>query len=213
MYLYNRIAKPVTFLVLYSLVTVFIGTGTSLSVRSQTPSASQPVNGILSVHGKVTLNGIDAVDGTIVFSDSRIETKEDSSANVNLPGMANVDIGCSSVVKISFGQNLVEVTVISGYARLLANKGVKGTLTWSGGKPRRTDPSMTTSAVDSGIPNVCGPIGKKGNGGLWGLGTLGTALLFGGAAAVVAAIIIAREGPPCDQIPLPAISNVRPCNQ
>ena len=208
MFFYKRIVRPITLLVLFSLVTAVIGTGTSLSVKSQTPSASQPINAVLTVKGSVTVNGIDGVDGTIVFSDSRIESKEDSSASINIPGMANVDIGCSSVVKISYGQNLVEVTVISGYARLLANKGVKGMLMWSGGKPRLTDPSMTTSAVDSGVPNICGPVGKSavpvGNNGLW-------ALLFGGAGAAVVAIILAR-GPKCDELPSQAVSNVRPCN-
>ena len=209
MYFYKRIVRPVTLLVLYSLVTAFIGTGTSLSVKSQTPSASQPINAVLTVKGSVTVNGIDGVDGTIVFSDSRIESKEDSSASINIAGMANVEIGCNSVVKISYGQNLVEVTVISGYARLVANKGVKGTFMWSGGKPRLTDPSMTTSAVDSGVPNVCGPVGKAvdpvsgqiGRNGLW-------ALLFGGARAAVVAIILATK---CDELPSQAVSNVRPC--
>jgi hypothetical protein len=212
MHLQKSIVRSVTFLVLYSLVTVFIGTGTSLSVKAQDPSASQPVNGVLTLKGSVTLNGIDAVDSTVVFSDSRLETKEDSSASVKIPGIGIVDIGCSSVVKVSYGRNQVEVTVISGYARLVANKGVEGTLMWSGGKPRRTDPSMTTSTVDSGVPNVCAPAAAR-NGGLWGLGTAGTALLLGGGGAVAVAIIIATHGPPCDRLPSQAVSNVRPCNQ
>lgn len=212
MYLYHRTRKSVTLLVLYSLVTVFVGTGTSLRVKSQTPSASEPINGVLSVKGSVTVNGVDAVDGTVVFSDSRIETKDNSSASLNLPRMATVEIGCNAAVKISYGVNSVEVTVISGYARLVANQGVKGTLMWAGGKPRRTDPSISTSAVDSGVPNVCGPKGTEPVTGRGGLGTLGTLLLLGGGGAVLVAIIVATRGPRCDELPSQAISNVRPCN-
>ncbi len=117
-------------------------------------------------------------------------------------------------MKVSYGPNLIEVTVISGYARLQANKGVKGTLMWSGGKPRRTDPSLTKSSVDSGVPNVCGPIGAApavaGTAGLLGIGTAGTALLFGGAGVIIVAILVASGGTPCPPL---TISNVQPCVQ
>ena len=218
MYQHNTVVRSVTLFVIYSLIAVFVGVGTPLSVQSQVPSAAQPVNGILEAKGSVTVNGIDAVSGATVFSDSRIETKANSSASVNFPGRAIVDVGCSSAIKISFDSYSVDVTVFSGYARLTGYQGTKGTLMWSGGKPSKTDSSMTSSSVDSGVPNVCGPVGTSpipaagSNGGLWGLGSLGTALLFGGVGLGIVAIALIRRDPRCDQLP-PAVSNIRPCRQ
>lgn len=205
--------RTVTFFLIYSLVVVFTGLGTPVSVRSQVPSAAQPGNGIIDVKGSVTINGIDAVDGAVVFSDSRIEAGANSSAAISFPGKALVDLGCNSVIRVSFGSNTVDVTVISGYARLTTYRGTTGTLMWSGGKPQKTDPTASNSSVDSGVDNVCGPIGEvPGPGGLWGLGSLGTALLLGGVGAGIIAIAVAAKGPRCDQLPSQAVSNVRPCN-
>lgn len=200
------------------------------TVLAQTPNP-KVATGLLNIFGTrdVLLNGNKVSDGATVLSGGEIQVQDSGSAAVTLDRLGRLDVGCRSAVRLTFTMGQIEVTVLSGYARLVTNQGVTGTLIAPDGQAFKTDPALATSAVATTTPNPCGPLGiptvggaagagvagagTAGATGLFGLGALATAALIGGGVVAAAAIAYAvTGGTECNNLTAQTVSNVTPCN-
>ena len=226
-YRYQKTLKSVAFALICCLANLFVFSSMpGATVLAQT-SNSQMVTGVLDISGTrdVLLNGNKVSDGATVLSGSEIKVQDTSSAAVTFDRLGKLAVGCRSTVRLTFTMSQIEVTVLSGYARLVTNQGVTGALINPDGQVFKTDSALATSAVATTAPNPCGQLGiatvggaagaggagagTAGATGLFGLGAVATAALIGGV--VVAAAVIAyevRKKPKCKDL---RVSEVRPC--
>ena len=229
---YKNMSKSITIALIYCLISLYIFSGVPGGVVFAQTSASQTTTGVLEISGSkyVLLNENKTPRGTTVLTGAKIETQNNNGAMVNFDRLGRLEIGCRSSVRLTYSQDQIEATVLSGYARLVTNQGVSGTLITPDNQTLKTDPSLPTSTVETATANACGPLvfptgaaaagaagaataGVATTGGLFGLGAVSTALIFIGApVAGVAIALAARNGPPCDRLPIQAVSNVRACN-
>jgi len=223
-YRYQKTLKSVAFALICCLANLFVFSSMpGATVLAQT-SNSQMVTGVLDISGTrdVLLNGNKVSDGATVLSGSEIKVQDTSSAAVTFDRLGKLAVGCRSTVRLTFTMSQIEVTVLSGYARLVTNQGVTGALINPDGQVFKTDSALATSAVATTAPNPCGQCciptvggaagaGTAGATGLFGLGALATAALIGGGVVAAAAIAYAVRTR-CNDLPAQAVSNVRPCN-
>jgi len=82
------------------------------------------VTGELFVVGPVILNGTAAVSGITVFSDSRLQTRPNGSATVNLGKLGRVELGPGTEITLRFSAGVVGGNLLSGWAVFSAPAGV-----------------------------------------------------------------------------------------
>jgi ferric-dicitrate binding protein FerR (iron transport regulator) len=87
------------------------------------PGAVLP-KGDLSVTGRVSLNGQDAISGTTVFPASNIVTAEDSSASVSLPALGHITLQQNTNLSLDYGASEFSGSLNSGCAEFSAVAGV-----------------------------------------------------------------------------------------
>lgn len=221
---HQNLFRSMTVGLIYCLVSFYIFSATPGSIVSAQTPASQMVTGILDISGAkfVLLNGNKTPKGTTVLSGAQLETENANGAMVTFDRLGRIEVGCRSSVKLNFTAERVEVTVLSGFARLVTNQGIMGTLITPDAMELKTDASLPTSTVETSTQNPCGPLvfaavpaagaaaGVATTGGLFGLGWVATAILAIAAPVTAAAIVVAAAGgSSCDP---QAVSNVIPCS-
>lgn len=171
-------------LILFCICTGLIMPTGIVSAQDQADAGLLRVSG----PGSVEVNGNPATDGTVILTDSLIQTKNGSEASVVFSRLGRVEIGCDSTSKISFTGDNVVVSVTNGYASLTTMPGISGALLAPGGDALRTNPT-TGSTVRTAAQNPCRKTPVAAKGGLFGLGALGTLLLIGSGAATTALVL------------------------
>lgn len=107
-----------------------------LSVYSMVVLASpgqKALSGELTVSGQVAVNGQKVISGGTVFSDSIIDTAEQSSATVSIPKLGRIALAPHSSLRLSFTQNSIMGLLDSGSAQISTLAGVTVNLTTKDG--------------------------------------------------------------------------------
>jgi ferric-dicitrate binding protein FerR (iron transport regulator) len=86
------------------------------------------------VSGNVTVNGLKAISGGTLFSDSSLITAEKSSATVNLGKLGRVELAPNSNLRLSFSDNSINASLENGSASVSTLAGVSVSLTTSDGQ-------------------------------------------------------------------------------
>jgi hypothetical protein len=144
--------------------------------------------GELSVTGQVTVNGEKAISGGTVFSDSVINTAEQSSASVSISQVGRVELAPKTNLRLSFANNSITAILESGSAQVATLAGTTVSLTTKDG----------TVVVDGSQPTTFTVSASRGR---TSLSTLAGVAQFkaGGAVKQVAAGESATAGVPNPQ--------------
>ena len=178
---FQKSGRFISFVVLYSLMTVFaFGAGAV--------TAPPATSGILefSGSGSVLVNGNVAKDGATVLPDARIQTQNGAEATVNFASYGRLHVGCDSSVTTGSRTGTLEAKVGEGFAQLTTNKGVSGTLVMPDGQVLNTDPATVSSIHTlNGNPCAADPsTPPQTSGSSHGLNGVLAAVIIGGAIAV-----------------------------
>jgi len=103
--------KPVAALVAMAILSVY-----SMVVLAS-PAAKAP-SGELSIAGQVTVNGETSISGGTLFSDSIINTAENSVATVNLSKLGRLQLMPTSNLKLSFTEKSINGLLDNGTAHV-----------------------------------------------------------------------------------------------
>jgi phage baseplate assembly protein gpV len=90
-------------------------------------------SGELSVSGQVTVNGQKVISGGTLFSDSVINTSDQSSASVNISKLGRVELAPNSSLRISFADNSLSAMLETGSAHVSTLAGINVNLTTKDG--------------------------------------------------------------------------------
>jgi len=106
-----------------------------LSVYSMVALAAPgaKASGELSISGKVTVNGQQVVSGGTLFSDSTINTADQSSASVSISKLGRVELAPNSSLRISFNDKSITAMLETGTAQVSTLAGTTVSLTTQDG--------------------------------------------------------------------------------
>lgn len=97
----------------------------------------------------ISVNGGDAITGTIILSGAQLVTPVAAGATVQLEKLGTVMVAPSSSVTLTFDLKNVTVNVASGHAAVTTLEGVKGTVFGPDGKTVAGSSSLPSSAPDA----------------------------------------------------------------
>lgn len=113
------------FLVCCLTLTVLAGATQFVLPRA---TAQDPV-GLLTVTGKVKVNGHPAATGDIVASGSNVETAKGSSAVVSLGKLGRVEALPETAMKLRYDDSSISILIETGSVRVQTGPGVAATIT------------------------------------------------------------------------------------
>jgi len=90
-------------------------------------------SGELTVSGNVTVNGQKVISGGTLFSDSVINTADNSSASVNISKLGRVELAPNSSLRISFSATSITALLEAGSAHVSTLAGISVNLTTKDG--------------------------------------------------------------------------------
>lgn len=90
-------------------------------------------SGELSISGQVTVNGQKAISGGTLFSDSTINTADQSSASVSISKLGRVELAANSSLRLSFADNNITALLETGSAHVSTLAGISVNLTTKDG--------------------------------------------------------------------------------
>ena len=134
----------------------------------------------------ITVNGASAASGANLLTGATIETPAGVGATINLGSLGELEIEPGSELTLEFDHNgnVVKVNLRRGCTRLRTNDNVNGEIATPDGKTTKSDSQRRAA--------VCFAIAAASDGG--GLGTgAWTAIILGGAGAIITAIILTRD--------------------
>lgn len=187
----KRGIRATTFVLVVAVMQAYVGVGLAARTSSITASSRvQDLTGILTTQGNkpITVNGASAVTGATILSGATVETPNQETANINIPGHGSLEISANTKFTLTFDQNGIKVTVIQGCLVLFTRKGTSGEVDNAQGVVGKSD------SANDGRVEVCPtrtPAGAAaGGGGLFGLGTAATVAIIGGGVGVAVAIAL-----------------------
>jgi hypothetical protein len=178
---YKRVISTTTLVVIVAVMQAFVGIGFAARTPdvNTLPTGTQEISGILTTDGNkpIIVNGASVGTGATILSGATIETPDQVSATINIPGHGSLQIPPNSKVTVQFDQNgNIRVTVTQGCLVLRTTKGTGGEVNNAQGAVGKTD-----SAKDD-VLNACAEV--KTAGAAAGDGGLST-----GAKVAIAAVV------------------------
>lgn len=151
--------NPVRLLSVFMLIAVVnVYVFASGAITSSESGASKALLGklITMSNRPVTVNGAEAITGSIVLSGATVSTPAASLATVQLDNVGTVTVAPNSSVTLNFDSKSVAVKILSGDASLSTAKGINGTVVGPSGEPRTPAPVPTDAdtARNWGIAGV-----------------------------------------------------------
>jgi hypothetical protein len=136
----------------------------------------------------ITVNGASAASGANLLTGAIIETPAGVGATINLGTLGELEIEPGSELTLEFDHNgnVVKVNLRRGCSRLRTNENVNGEIATPDGKTTKSD-SKRRAAVCYAVTGT----GVSDGGGL-GTGAW-TAIILGGAGAIITAVILTRD--------------------
>lgn len=179
------------------------------------PVPPQAITARLTTRGNqsVMVNGNSASTGATIMSGATIETGDGVGATINLGPLGTIEIAPNSKVLVEFSSGRIKVTIMQGCAIVRNKKGTFAEVYTDKGLATSNDVNQKQAAVldvcyPSGAPAPIVNQGAAANAGA-GAGAAGgglssgalTALLLGGAVAVVLPIALHRGDNPSPMRP------------
>jgi len=118
--------KSIAFCVAIAVLSVY-------SMVALATSGQKAAFGELSASGQVTVNGQAAISGATVFSGAVIATAANSSATVSLGKAGRVELMPNTVVKLSFSESNISVSLDAGRVRVSTLAGTSAVVTTKDG--------------------------------------------------------------------------------
>lgn len=103
------------------------------ATKAATRSKAKPA-GILTVVGKVTVNGKPAATGDVIKSGSTTSTAAKSSSVVSIGKLGRVEVSESSTAKISFTASRISSALDHGRVKITAAKRMAANISIKGGE-------------------------------------------------------------------------------
>jgi hypothetical protein len=116
-------------------------------VALATPERPVP-SGMLSVFGRVTVNGQSADCGTTIYSDSTIHTSSNSSATIALGSLGFVELNPNSSIKLSFTETHISGVVDAGQVRINTPAGISANITTKDGSAIASSSNENSFTLD-----------------------------------------------------------------
>ena len=163
-----------------------IGTGQNAVAGSFVPPQQFIARLTTTGNQPITVNGASAASGANLLTGATIETPAGVGATINLGTLGELEIEPGSELTLEFDHNgnVVKVNLRRGCSRLRTNENVNGEISTPDGKTTKSDSKRRAA--------VCFALAAASDGG--GLGTgAWTAIILGGAGAVITAIILTRD--------------------
>jgi hypothetical protein len=189
----KRITTIVALLVVLSISQVLVTPGFAAPSSGvlALPVAVQDISGVLATSGNkpIKVNDQSALTGATILSGATIETPDQVTATVAIPGKGTVEVQANTKFTVTFDATSIKINLIHGCLVLITMKGVSGEIDNAQGV------LGITNGVNEGrletCPNKATPVAAAaGAGGLLGIGTAATIAIVGGGIAAVAAIAL-----------------------
>jgi hypothetical protein len=168
--------------------------GVSFAARASVgakPSAPQDISGILTTgdNKPITVNGSSAVTGATILNGATIETPDQVSATIRIPGHGSIEITPNTKFTLEIGPNgNLKVNLMQGCLTLYTMKGTSGEVDNAQGVIGKIDP-VNDGKVDTCSTKVAGAAAGGG-----GLGTKGAVLIAAGIGGGVTALYFGLRG-------------------
>jgi hypothetical protein len=147
---YQTIAKVLALLLMISLSHVDLQASLTQTRRDMMGAAAtlEPV-GKLAIRGNVSVlvNGKSASSGATIFSGTRLQTPDNAGATVQLEPVGKLNVAPQTNLTLTFGEDNINVTLVTGCVILITNKGISGSAKISRETVKRTDPSRSSFIV------------------------------------------------------------------
>ena len=160
----NTITRSFKALLLCLVAAIFIVPATmAYSYTNEPQAASGPSGKLIQIDGRVSVNGVPAIKGSAVFSDSTIKTEAKSSAVVSLGKLGRVEVQPESTMKLSFTDSGIMVSMLeAGRVRVSSSSGTSAKATTNDGEVVATGAQMNEFTVDTSCGNTFVSV-KKGS--------------------------------------------------
>src|SRR2546427_5093755 len=150
----SRLIKTISVLVLIAVVNVYAFANGAIVSSTESASAKVLLGKLITTSNRpITVNGADAITGTVVLSGAQLTTPAASLATVQLDGLGSVMIAPRSSVTLNFDLKSVTVKVASGDATLTTVEGVKGVVIGPDGKVAPAAPAAPAPAGGNSAKN------------------------------------------------------------
>jgi hypothetical protein len=135
-------------------VMVAVGSLNSIMMGSVAAQTAPKVSGEMNVRGAVTLNGINAANGSTIFDAGRVKTGSNGAATLNLGKLGQIELAADSelVLKITAGE--IGGNLISGHAVVNAPTGVSVNIVTPDGVATTAGNEAAILAVDVNCGNT-----------------------------------------------------------
>ncbi len=135
-------------------VMVAVGSLNSMMMGSAYAQVAPKFSGEINVRGAVTLNGINAANGSTVFDAGRVKTGSNGAATLNLGKLGQIELAADSelVLKISAGE--IGGNLIAGHAVVNAPAGVSVNVVTPDGVATTTGNESSILALDVNCGNT-----------------------------------------------------------
>jgi hypothetical protein len=183
---HKRSITAITLLTLLAVMQAYAGSGPAARNSSVTDSSSAPqqISGILTTQGNkpIMVNGVSATTGATILSGATIETPDQVTATINIPGHGSLEIAANTKVTLEFDQNgNMKIFVTQGCLIVHTMKGSSAEVTNAQGVVGKTDSSKDD------VLNVCPGHKTPGTGAVLSTGAkvaIGAAVAGGVGAAL-----------------------------
>jgi hypothetical protein len=199
---HKRRITATTLFVIVAVMQTYVGVSFAARTPGINPSSVEPqgISGILTTAGNkpITVNGTSAVTGATILSGATIETPDQVTASINIPGHGMVQIAANTKITVTFDQNgNIKVDLIQGCLVLHTMKGTSGEVDNAQGVIGKIDPA-NDGRVDVCPTKVAGAA-AGGGGGLSGPAIV--AIVGGATAAAVGIGLVLRSDNPSQSTP------------
>lgn len=151
---------------------------------TESSSALQQISGILTTHGNkpITVNGVSVTTGATIMSGATIETPDQVTATINIPGHGSLEIAANTKLTLEFDQNgNMKIFLTQGCLTVRTMRGSSAEVDNAQGMIGKTDSSKDD------VLNVCPGAKPPGTGaGLSAGAKVAIAAVGGGVAAALA---------------------------
>jgi ferric-dicitrate binding protein FerR (iron transport regulator) len=135
-------------------VMVAVGSLNSMMMSSVAAQTAPKASGEINVRGAVTLNGINAANGSTIFDAGRVKTGSNGAATLNLGKLGQIELAADSelVLKISAGE--IGGNLLAGHAVVNAPAGVSVNVVTPDGVATTAGNESAILAVDVNCGNT-----------------------------------------------------------
>ena len=177
-----------------------ISLGTALAIPPQI------IAKLVTTGGSIKVNGNNLPSGSSIVSGATIETPDNVTATIEIPGLGTVELQEGTIASIEFSGNNIKLTLKKGCASLKTNEGTTGSVVNDQDKLLTTNDKAGVAAQSNGkksrVLPTCGAVfggnppatTAAGTGG--GLSSAAIGAIIAGVAggAVIIGIVGARGG-------------------